>query len=135
MSFVTFGEIMLRLTPSLHAEKLQSTAEFNVNFAGSESNVASALAVLGNQVSFVTKLPDNALGINCIQSLNKYGIQTNNIVQGGDRIGTYFIEIGTSIRPSSVIYDRKYSAFSEISANEFDWDAIFKNKKCYLFQE
>ncbi len=132
MSFVTFGEIMLRLTPALHGEKLQTTSGFNVNFAGSESNVASALAVLGNEVSFVTKLPDHAIGNNAIQSLNKYGITTNHIAKGEGRIGTYFIEIGTSIRPSSVIYDRKHSVFSEIKEGEFDWPTILKGKK-YLF--
>ncbi|WP_010179146.1 sugar kinase [Aquimarina agarilytica] len=132
MSFVTFGELMLRLTPALHAEKLQTTKGFDVNFAGSESNVASALAVLNNQVSFVTKLPDHAIGDNAIQSLKKYGINTNAILRGPGRIGTYFIEIGASIRPSSVIYDRKHAVFSEIGSNEFDWATIFKGKK-YLF--
>ncbi len=132
MSFVTFGEIMLRLTPALHREKLQTTSQFDVNFAGSESNVASALGVLGNTVSFVTKLPENAIGDNCIQSLRKYGVSTEDIVRGGERIGTYFIEIGASIRPSSVVYDRKYGAFSAMEANEFSWDEIFKNTK-YLF--
>ncbi len=132
MSFVTFGELMLRLTPALHGEKLQTTNGFNVNFAGSESNVATALAVLDNEVSFVTKLPDHAIGTNAIQSLNKYGIATNHIVRGAGRLGTYFIEIGASIRPSSVIYDRKHSVFSEIKANEFDWDTILRGKK-YLF--
>ncbi len=132
MSFVTFGEIMLRLTPALHREKLQTTSQFDVNFAGSESNVASSLGVLGNNVSFVTKLPKNAIGDNAIRSLRKYGISTEDIVRGGDRIGTYFIEIGASIRPSSVVYDRKYGAFSEISENEFIWKNIFKGKE-YLF--
>ncbi len=132
MSFVTFGEIMLRLTPSLHGEKLQTANGFNVDFAGSESNVASALAVLGNKVSFVTKLPDHAVGNNAIQSLNKYGIDTKKIVRGEGRIGTYFIEIGASIRPSSVIYDRKGSVFSKIKEDEFDWSTILKGQK-YVF--
>ncbi|KAA1247863.1 sugar kinase [Aquimarina sp. RZ0] len=132
MSFVTFGEIMLRLTPALHGEKLRTTEQFNVNFAGSESNVASSLAVLENDVSFITKLPDHAIGDHAIQSLNSYGIYTKNIIRGSGRIGTYFIEIGASIRPSSVIYDRSGSVFSQIGTSEFDWDLIFRDKK-YLF--
>ncbi len=132
MSFVTFGEIMLRLTPSLHGEKLTTSGSFKVDFAGSESNVASDLAILGNEVTFITKLPDHAIGDNAIQSLNKYGINTKDIQRAQGRIGTYFIEIGASIRPSSVIYDRKDSVFCTMEADEFDWAQIFKNKK-YLF--
>lgn len=132
MSFVTFGELMLRLTPSLHREKLQTTRQFDVNFAGSESNVASSLGLLGNTVSFVTKLPNNAMGDNAIQSLAKYGIDTSYIIRDKGRLGTYFIEMGSSIRPSKVIYDRKDSVFSKLHPDEFDWNHIFKNQK-YLF--
>src|SRR5665811_481657 len=104
MGFVTFGEIMLRLTPDVHAGKINTSGSFGVNYAGSESNVASSLALLGNNVKFITKLPDNQLGDAAIGSLRSYGIDTAYILRGGTRIGTYFIEIGSSIRPSSVIY-------------------------------
>jgi len=97
---------MLRLTPSDHAAKINRTQSFGVNYAGSESNVASSLAVLGNDVQFVTKLPLNAIGDGCMMSLQSFGVDTRNIIRGGERMGTYFIEIGSSIRPSSVIYDR-----------------------------
>ncbi len=129
MSFVTFGEIMLRLTPSNHGAKINSAATFGVNYAGSESNVASSLGVLKNKVDFVTKLPDNQLGDAAISSLQGYGINTSHIIKGGKRIGTYFIEIGSSIRPSSVIYDRADSAISHLKEGELDWEAILKNKE------
>ena len=132
MSFVTFGEIMLRLTPSLNTGKIRTAHGFDVNYAGSESNVASSLAVLGNEVAFITKLPKNQLGEGALSSLQSYGVDTSGIIRGGQRIGTYFIELGASIRPSSVIYDRKKSAISEIRENEFDWDALLNNKK-WLF--
>ncbi|MDY2587369.1 MULTISPECIES: sugar kinase [Winogradskyella] len=128
MSFITFGEIMLRLTPEKHKMKINSCKSFNVDYAGSESNVASSLGVLGNDVAFVTKLPENQLGDAAISSLRWYGINTNAIVRGGNRIGTYFIEQGTSIRPSKVIYDRKNSSLSEIKDNEFNWEEILKNR-------
>jgi 2-dehydro-3-deoxygluconokinase len=124
MSILTFGEIMLRLTPAHSGDKLSGSASFAVNYAGSESNVASSLAVLGNPVQFVTKVPDNPLGEGAIKSLSWYGIDTQRIKRGGDRLGTYFIELGASIRPSRVVYDRKYSAFSEIASDEFDWTEI-----------
>jgi 2-dehydro-3-deoxygluconokinase len=129
MSFVTFGEIMLRLTPSNYATKINSSESFGVNYAGSESNVASSLSVLGNDVSYVTKLPTNELGDAAISSLRTYGINTSDIIRGGHRIGTYFIELGSSIRPSRVIYDRKNSSLSEIKKEEFNWEDILRNKK------
>ncbi len=129
MSFITFGEIMLRLTPSNHGAKINKAQAFGVNFAGSESNVASSLGMLKNNVSFVTKLPNNQLGEGASGSLRGFGIDTSHIIYGGDRIGTYFIEIGSSIRPSSVIYDRKHSAISQLQENELNWEEILKGKK------
>lgn len=132
MSFITFGETMLRLTPNNNTSKIKSSRLFQVNYAGSESNVASSLGVLGNEVSHITKFPNNQLGDAAIASLRLYGIDTKHIPRGGNRIGTYFIEIGSSIRPSRVVYDRANSAISEIEPNEFDWEEILENKK-WLF--
>ena len=134
MSLITFGEIMLRLTPEKHRTKIYSCNSFNVDYAGSESNVASSLGVLGNNVAFVTKLPENQLGDAAISSLRSYSVNTNAIIRGGNRIGTYFIEQGTSIRPSRVIYDRKNSAFSEIQQNEFNWEDILKGRKWIFYR-
>lgn len=132
MSFTTFGEIMLRLTPNDHAAKINTARSFGVHYAGSESSVASSLAILGNEAQFITKLPENQVGQGAVQSLQAFGVSTNNILRGGNRIGTYFIEIGASIRPSSVIYDRAGSAISEIKSGEFDWETILKGQK-WLF--
>ncbi len=132
MSFVTFGETMLRLTPNQNTVKIKSSWLFETNYAGSESNIASSLGILGNEVSHITKFPSNQLGDAAIASLKSYGIDTKSIIRGGNRIGTYFIEMGSSIRPSSVLYDRANSAISEINPNEFDWGKILDNKK-WLF--
>lgn len=119
---------MLRMSPQEQNTKLGDTDCFRAGFAGSESNVASSLAVMGNQVDFITKLPENALGEAAIRSLRQYGINTNHILRGGNRLGTYFIELGYSIRPSSVFYDRANSAISEIKKGEFDWEMLLKDK-------
>ncbi|NJB71946.1 2-dehydro-3-deoxygluconokinase [Saonia flava] len=132
MSFLCFGEIMLRLTPNDKHDKIFKSNMFQANYAGSESNVASSLALLGNQVQFVSKLPNNQLGDSAISSLQSYGVDTSSIIAGGNRIGTYFIELGSSIRPSKVLYDRTGSAISEIKENEFDWNILLKGKK-WLF--
>ncbi|MBM1105673.1 sugar kinase [Aurantibacter crassamenti] len=128
MNFVSFGEILLRLTPTFNAVKIGSTDTLEMNFAGSESNVASSLGFLGNRVKFISKVPDNSLGDAACASLRKYGVDTSQIAKGGNRIGIYFIETGKSIRPSKVIYDRAGSAISEIKQGAFNWNEILLNQ-------
>ena len=129
MSSVFFGELMLRLTPSMPQQQLIVAKKLSVDFAGAESNVASSLARLGHQCHFVSKLPSNPLADHAIASLNQYGISTQHMLRGGERIGTYFIELGSSIRPSRVVYDRAYSAIAQINEKEFDWPQIFASKQ------
>ncbi len=129
MSFSTFGEIMLRLVPTGQADRLRTTSLFAVDYAGSESNVAVSLACLGNNVQFISKLPDNTLGQAARQSLDRFCVSTESIIVGGNRIGTYFIELGSSIRPSRVVYDRTDSSIASIRKGEFDWEQILKNQK------
>ncbi len=132
MKIVTFGEIMLRLTPTTAGKKIKTATTFDVNYAGSESNVASALSALGHDTRFVTKLPQNEIGEGAIRSLQSHGINTSEIIWGNGRMGTYFIELGSSIRPSQVVYDRAQSEFSLIGTNEFEWDRILQNTR-WLF--
>lgn len=86
---VTMGEIMLRLsTPGY--QKIQQAQSFDIHYGGGEANVAIGLSHLGLKNSFVSKLPDNDLGISANQYLNRYGVETDHMVFGGDRIGIYF---------------------------------------------
>ena len=55
---VTFGEIMLRLTPPDYL-RFNQTNLFRASYGGSEANVAVSLANYGLQSEFVTRLPDN----------------------------------------------------------------------------
>ena len=129
IGFATFGEIMLRLTPSEGGEKLSTTCDFSVGYAGAESNVAISLACLGNQVDFISKVPNNPIGKAALLCLKRYGVKTDRVLFGGKRLGTYFIELGKSIRPSRVVYDRQGSSISEITAREFEWNTILENKE------
>ena len=118
---VTMGEIMLRLsTPGY--QKIQQAQGFDVHYGGGEANVAIGLSQLGLHSSFVSKLPDNALGYSANQFLNRFGVGTDHMVFGGDRIGIYFLEKGYSIRSSKIIYDRSGSAFAESKVAEYDFD-------------
>ena len=101
---VTFGEIMLRLSPSSNLRFSQANS-FDVIYGGGESNVAVSLANYGVPVEFVTRLPKNDLGACAMMEMRKRGVGTKNIVYGGDRLGIYFLETGAVSRGSKVIYD------------------------------
>jgi 2-dehydro-3-deoxygluconokinase len=117
---VTFGEIMLRLSPPGFERFLQSPV-FQATFGGGEANVAVSLAHFGLDSWYLTRLPANAIGDAAVRALRAEGVRTEGIVRGGDRIGIYFTEMGASQRPSTVIYDRARSAVSELAPDGLDW--------------
>lgn len=131
MSIAFFGELMLRLTPVQPQQRLVVAQQLSVDFAGAEANVAAALARLGVATDFITKLPSNLIAEHAIASLQRCGIATKNIILGGEgeRIGTYFIELGASLRPTRVVYDRKNSAIANIAENEFNWSELLQGKQ------
>jgi 2-dehydro-3-deoxygluconokinase len=121
---VTLGEIMLRLsTPDF--KRFVQADSFDVTYGGGEANVAAALCNYGLQGTFVSKVPANAIGQSAINHLRRYGVDTQYIARGGDRLGIYFLETGASMRASQVIYDRAGASIAEASVEEFDWDKIF----------
>jgi len=129
---VTLGEIMLRLSTPGHKRFIQSDT-FDVNYGGGEANVAVSLANYGLQSHFVSKLPDHEIGQAALNQLKKHGVNTDYIKRGGDRVGTYFLETGASMRPSKVIYDRAGSSIAEASPSDFDFDEIFADADWFHF--
>jgi 2-dehydro-3-deoxygluconokinase len=123
---VTFGEIMLRLSPPGYQRFGQARA-FDVIYGGGESNVAVSLANFGIPVDFVTRLPKNDLGDACLQFVRQYGVGVDKIVRGGERLGIYFLEMGTMQRGSKVIYDRAHSSIAAIESGMIDWQAVFSD--------
>ncbi|MEW5870174.1 MAG: sugar kinase [Chloroflexota bacterium] len=121
---VTFGEIMLRLSPP-GFQRFNQARTFDVIYGGGEANVAVSLANHGVPVDFVTRLPANDIGEACIQFLRQFGIGTDQIVRGGERLGIYFLEMGAMQRPSKVVYDRAYSSIATIQRGMVDWKAVF----------
>jgi 2-dehydro-3-deoxygluconokinase len=120
---VTFGEIMLRLSPRGHARFVQAQ-ELDVNYGGGEANVAASLAQWGIESWFVSKLPRHAIGEAAMNELRRFGVHTDAIVRGGERIGIYFLETGASQRASKVIYDRSGSAIVGLKEDEVDWESV-----------
>ena len=123
---ITFGEIMLRLS-SVGYDRLFQNDGMQATFGGGEANVAVSLANFGIDSTYVTKLPEHAVGQAAVNALRYFGVNTERIVRGGDRVGIYYLEKGISQRPSVCIYDRKHSAVAEANPRDFDWDAVFEN--------
>ncbi len=114
----------MRLNPEgylrfLHADR------FEASYAGGEANVAVSLANYGMKAAFISKVPAHEIGQNAINALRHYGVDTDGVVRGGDRLGLYYVEKGASQRPSKVIYDRAGSAIALAKSEDFDWDEIF----------
>ena len=129
---VTFGEIMLRLQPPSYERFLQAKS-FDAVYGGGEANVAVSLSQLGAEAKFVTRLPANPLGVACRNYLRGWGVDTSDIVFGGDRIGIYFCEKGASQRPSNVVYDRAGSSAATASRADYDWERILDGASWFHF--
>jgi 2-dehydro-3-deoxygluconokinase len=121
MRVVTFGEIMLRLSPPGFERFLQTPA-FVATFGGGEANVAVSVAQFGLDSRYVTCLPAHAVGEAAVRTLRAEGVDTRFVVRRGDRVGIYFAETGASQRASTIIYDRAGSAISELPADAIAWD-------------
>jgi 2-dehydro-3-deoxygluconokinase len=124
-SIAAFGEIMLRLSPPGN-EKIFQSPSFSARFGGGEANVAVSLAVFGHRVHYISVLPANEIGDAAVAELRKWGVETDQIIRQGRRLGIYFAETGANQRPGKVVYDRENSAIAEAQAGSIDWAAAFR---------
>ena len=129
---LTFGETMLRLKPVDH-QRIFQASNFEANYGGAEANAAVSLSLLGDQVQYLTKLPDNPLGSTARNTIRSFGVNTTKILWGGNRLGIYFFEKGTSVRNTNVVYDRAGSAFATVKASEFDWPSLLQDVDYFYF--
>jgi len=118
---VTFGEIMMRLSPP-GMQRFAQARSFDVVYGGGEANVAVSLANYGVPVEFITRLPNNEIGQACLRFIREAGVGVDRIVFGGERLGIYFMEMGAVARPSLVLYDRAGSSLATIEPGMIDWD-------------
>jgi len=123
---ITFGEILMRLSPPEHL-RFDQTTSFNVLYGGAEFNVATSLSKFEVNTEFVTVIPDNDIGNCALDTVKKYGVGSQHIKKQGERLGIYFLENGSGNRNSKVVYDRSNSAISGIKTGVFDWESIFKD--------
>lgn len=125
MKFLTFGEIMLRLKSPRHERFFQSPM-LEATFGGGEANVAVSLANYGLDAGYLTVLPQNAIGDECVKELRRFGVDVSRIQRGTGRMGIYYLETGANQRPSKVVYDREYSAIAQAKPGDIDWDKAFE---------
>ena len=130
MKVVTFGEIMLRLNPCGYERFLQADT-WNGTYAGAEANVAVSLTTLGIETAFVSKVPSHEIGQAAVNALRHFGVGTDHVLRGGDRLGIYFLEKGAGQRGGKVIYDRAGSAIATARSEEFEWKKIFAGADCF----
>lgn len=130
---VTFGEILLRLTAS-NNQLITETKSFDVNYGGSEANVAIALSSMGDKTEYISAVPNNSLGFAVKKHLRSYNVEISHLLTQGDVLGSYFLENGFDYRSPSVLYNRKGSEISKLTKKSFsekEYNEIFDN--CSIF--
>lgn len=122
---VTFGEIMMRLSAGSH-QRFNQAAQLNINYGGSEANVAVSLSHFGIFSEHVTCIPTNDFGWSVKAHLQAHGVSTRNIIAKGGRLGLYFLEEGLAHRSSKIIYDRFDSSFANLDPSQYNWEQILE---------
>ena len=75
---VTFGETMIRFSP-VNGEMLEQADYLRADAAGTESNMAAALARMGAGVAWVSALPDHPAGRWIASRLALHGVDTSHV--------------------------------------------------------
>lgn len=130
MTVCTFGEVLLRLSPSGNRRHIQAS-HFEAEYGGAEANVAISLSQFGVDAGFVSKIPDHTIGDAALGHLRQHGVDVELVQRGGPRLGLYYHEPGAPPRPSSVIYDRTDSSFVHLRPETVNWTALFEDAEWF----
>lgn len=123
---VTFGEVLMRLSPAGH-RKLQQAHQMDFFFGGTEMNVAASLSQFGVKTQHVTNVSNDLVGDAAIASMRQVGIDVSAVNKVDHPLGLYFLEVGSAARSSKIAYNRLHGSFSNISPDQVDWDEILKD--------
>lgn len=127
-----FGELLLRLSPSADGDWLQTNI-VPAFVGGAEANVATALALWNQPVGYCTALPDSFLSKQLAGYLRKKNIDTSSIHYSGNRVGVYYLQQGTDVKNSGVIFDRAGSSFAQLQKGVIDWNKAFDGISWFHF--
>lgn len=117
---MTFGEIMLRLSPH-GSERMVVGESFDKQVGGAELNVASGISLLGLRSAIISKIPQNAIGSFVKNRIRLCGVSDDYLIfdTGSEaRLGLYYYENGAHPRKPCVVYDRKFSSINSIALGE-----------------
>ena len=128
---LTFGEIMMRLSPKDHLRIEQQPSLTSATARRGQHCAFPGLP--GDKAAYVSVVPANRLGECALRSLKAYGVDTTRVVRQGDRLGSYVFEVGASQRGNGCVYDRKYSAINMAKRDVFNWDEILKGIDVFYF--
>jgi len=121
---VTLGEVLLRLAAPSPA-RFETAQTLDVQIGGAEANVAGACARLGLRTAWISAVPANPWGDRVLRELSAHGIDCSHVQRvDGARLGVYFLEYGVPPRPTRVLYDRRGSAFAELTTADVDWEPV-----------
>src|SRR4051812_14764989 len=127
-----FGELLLRLSPDKDGEWIENSC-IPTYIGGAELNVATALAKWEVPVKYVSAIPGNFLSASILSYLGKKGLDIEDMVLAGNRIGTYYLLQGADLKHTSVIYDRAASSFSQLQPGRVDWDKVLQDVSWFHF--
>jgi len=127
-----FGELLLRISPDVNGDWLHSNT-LPVHLGGAELNVATALAKWNVPVKYISAAPDNYLSRQLTTHIAKMGIDTNDFIYAGNRIGTYYLPQGSDVKNAGIIYDRAYSAYAELEPGQVDWEKLLQDVSWFHF--
>jgi 2-dehydro-3-deoxygluconokinase len=127
---VCFGEVMLRFaTPAGRA--IADAQSLDLTIGGAEANVAVALVAMGHDARFVGMVPEGPLGAKARSAIAGARVDTRWFIDGPGRMGLYFLEVGGSLRPSAITYDRANSAFASATPDAFDFTGALEGASLF----
>lgn len=125
VNVLCFGELLYRIQ-SVGELFSTTTSDLAMYPGGSEANVAVALAQLGIDAYYMSAGPDNPLVQQIIAIMQQSGVDTSRFRYEGDRLGSYILLGANGLTSGEVVYDRKYSSFSQVKVDDIDWDLVFQ---------
>lgn len=129
---ITLGESMWRLAPPGIGERLEAARSLDIQVGGAESNAAIALSRLGQRVAWWSRLPATPLGRHVTTYIRSHGVDVSDVYWSSERLGTYYIEFGSGVRPTEVFYDRADSAASHMTPDDFPWEKLHQTRWLHL---
>jgi len=118
---VTMGEMMVQFNP-VTTGPLRHVTYFEKHAAGAEANFAVGIVRMGFTAGFISRVGDDEFGKYILTTLKGEGVDVSKVIVDNEApTGIYFVQRGYPIPgKSSVVYYRKGSAASRLSAKDLD---------------